>query len=219
MSDNFEKAMQAIALESTKNGGPTIQDVLTALVAKNEDDDERTEALAVEAKEAKRLAEKLAEEARLAAAVVVTKTETFHLDVTTKLDEHISTERHTLKIIDSKLTAMEKKSTDIAGSFESAMATPLFKKLIDDRDRVIDDKIAEHHDIVASVFSPPDSTSGPLQDLVTSWRFFRWFGMILIVVILGWGVTYWADSCASNIAEQRVLHYEQTHSPVPTTIP
>jgi len=37
MSDHFEKTMQAIATDSAQNGGPTISDVLTALVAVNDD--------------------------------------------------------------------------------------------------------------------------------------------------------------------------------------
>ena len=37
MSDNFEKAMQGIATRSSENGGPTISDVLIALVAENDD--------------------------------------------------------------------------------------------------------------------------------------------------------------------------------------
>ena len=37
MSDNFEKAMQGIATRSAENGGPTISDVLIALVAENDD--------------------------------------------------------------------------------------------------------------------------------------------------------------------------------------
>lgn len=41
MSDHFEKAMQGIATRSAKNGGPTIADVLTALVAENDDAEDR----------------------------------------------------------------------------------------------------------------------------------------------------------------------------------
>jgi len=41
MSDCFEKAMQGIATRSTTNGGPTIADVLTALVAENDDAEDR----------------------------------------------------------------------------------------------------------------------------------------------------------------------------------
>lgn len=41
MSDHFEKAMQGIATRSAENGGPTITDVLTALVAENDDAEER----------------------------------------------------------------------------------------------------------------------------------------------------------------------------------
>ena len=40
MSDHFERAMQGIALRKKGNGGAVIDDVLTALVATNEDLDE-----------------------------------------------------------------------------------------------------------------------------------------------------------------------------------
>lgn len=40
MSDNFERAMQGIAIRKRDNGGAIIDDVLTALVATNEDFDE-----------------------------------------------------------------------------------------------------------------------------------------------------------------------------------
>ena len=43
MADRFERKMQDIAVRSTKNGGPGIADVLEALVAKAEDDDEQHE--------------------------------------------------------------------------------------------------------------------------------------------------------------------------------
>ena len=40
-SDHFEKAMQGIATNAAENGGPTISDVLTALVAENDDNKTR----------------------------------------------------------------------------------------------------------------------------------------------------------------------------------
>ena len=40
MADRFETAMQNIAIKSSANGGPTIEDVLTALTADNADNDE-----------------------------------------------------------------------------------------------------------------------------------------------------------------------------------
>jgi hypothetical protein len=43
MTDNFEKAMQDIAIRGARNGGPDIQDVLIALQAVNEDGEERHE--------------------------------------------------------------------------------------------------------------------------------------------------------------------------------
>jgi|ERR1035437_5543365 hypothetical protein len=41
MSDNFEKAIQKIATNTSENNGPTIVDVLTALVAENDDAESR----------------------------------------------------------------------------------------------------------------------------------------------------------------------------------
>lgn len=46
MADHFEKAMQDIATRSAANGGPTIGDVLVALVAANEDSEETAARLA-----------------------------------------------------------------------------------------------------------------------------------------------------------------------------
>ena len=40
MADRFEKAMADIAIKAAGNGGPTISDVLRALAASNEDQDE-----------------------------------------------------------------------------------------------------------------------------------------------------------------------------------
>lgn len=45
MTDNFEKAVQQIALKSADNGGPTMQDILTCLKATNDDMDIRFDEL------------------------------------------------------------------------------------------------------------------------------------------------------------------------------
>ena len=52
MSDRFDKAMAAIAIESGKNGGPTISDVLTALRASHEDSIDVAETLAKKVEDA-----------------------------------------------------------------------------------------------------------------------------------------------------------------------
>ena len=65
MADRFEKAMQAIALRSASNGGPTIQDVLEALVAKAEDDDEQHVESMQALEESKRVMEKHCKEAEV----------------------------------------------------------------------------------------------------------------------------------------------------------
>ena len=44
--------------------------------------------------------------------------------------------------------------------------------------------------------------SRELQDITTSWRVGRWFVMILIIIVLGWTVSFWANSCAYRNAEK-----------------
>jgi hypothetical protein len=89
MTDNFEKAMSDIAINSAANGGPTIQDVLTALVAKNDDDDDRSAELRKEASEAKSIAATLASVAAATAAALASDNEADHQTIIKALDRHL----------------------------------------------------------------------------------------------------------------------------------
>jgi hypothetical protein len=45
-----------------------------------------------------------------------------------------------------------------------------------------------------------------LQDIITGWRFSKWILGIIFVAVVGWGLPFWADSCAQRV----------THEPAPT---
>jgi hypothetical protein len=40
--------------------------------------------------------------------------------------------------------------------------------------------------------------SKDLQDITTGWRVGKWLGMVLIIAIIGWSISFWANSCAQS---------------------
>ena len=44
--------------------------------------------------------------------------------------------------------------------------------------------------------------SRDLQDITTGWRIGKWLVMILIIAVVGWSISFWANSCAYNNIEK-----------------
>jgi hypothetical protein len=57
-----------------------------------------------------------------------------------------------------------------------------------------------------------------LGDMMTGWRVGRWIAALALIAVIGWVLPFWADSCASNRAEQNRIHSEQTPTPIPTEL-
>jgi len=172
MSDNFEKAMASIAINSVKNGGPTIQDVLTALVAKNEDDDGRAEVLRDETRTNRRVNEE------------------DHHAIISSIDAHLVQS----EVFFARVTKLEAYKEDSERTCEGRV-----KKLINEEHTVV-------HAAHMADLHPPErfeaqQKSGLLgeqtfRDMVVGWRFSKWLLGILLVVIVGWALPFWADSCS-----------------------
>jgi hypothetical protein len=161
--DHFEKAMQGIAIRSAENGGPTIKDVLDAIIATNDDAEER------------------------------------HIETVGALNDHCEQYTH--------MTAAE------------------WQAFVAERNRMLaDTKRAPRRmdDPSDSEFGEKRETAFPvdrsLQDIIMGWRFGKWVLGIVFVAVVGWGLPFWADSCASANAE-RIVQHQDVASPAPQADP
>jgi hypothetical protein len=197
MTDNFEKAMADIAINSAKNGGPTIQDVLTALVAKNEDDDRRAEILRKEALEAKTTAAKLANEALKAGEKLASDNDADHVRIIRCLDAHLVQAddyfARTAKLEaykeDSERTCEGRVKKLIADEHSIVHAAHM-ADLHPPAHRATDPPDAEFTDRRMMVAEPPE-----LVELLTSWKRLKW----LVIVIIGALVVMLADQLGNII--------------------
>lgn len=56
-----------------------------------------------------------------------------------------------------------------------------------------------------------------IQDMTTTWRVVRWLVVIAAGAMIVWGMTYWADSCASQQAEKNADHVDVPVTPSPSS--
>jgi hypothetical protein len=213
ISDNFEKAMQKIAINTAENGGPTIQDVLTALVAKNEDDDERAERLRKEAMEAKHIASTLASVAAATAATLASDNESDHRVIIKTLDTHIvqasdffgrvvkleaykDDSQRTCEGRVKKLINEEHKLVHAEYVKELNASKPAPEKNMSplgrDYNDPADSQFLEHRE---SAFTGSDQS---LREIIVGWRFSKWILGLVIIAVVGWVLPFWADSCSRS---------------------
>jgi len=166
MSDAFEKAMASIAINSVKNGGPTIQDVLTALVAKNEDDDGRAEVLRDET----RVNRKVNEED--------------HHAIISSIDAHLVQ----AEVFFARVTKLEAYKEDSERTCEGRV-----KKLIADEHSVVHAAhMADLHPPERRATDPEDAEfterrmaqPPELADLLISWKRLKWFIIVVVAALV-----------------------------------
>ena len=201
MTDNFEKAMAAIAINSAVNGGPTIQDVLTALVAKNEDDDRRAEDLRKEAATDKEIASRLASDAALAGTRLAATNEADHTLIIKSLDKHIVQAEDFF----GRVAKLEAYKDNTERTCENRV-----KKLIADEHKLVHDKhvtdshqaemtdVRDQSDPSDSQFTeyrqmafPEDSEMG---DMRRFWKTFKW-----VLLVFGGGILIMLADQLGNI--------------------
>jgi hypothetical protein len=207
--------MQDIAINSAANGGPNIQDVLTALVAKNEDDDHRAEVLRKEAVEDKKIASTLASVAAATAASLAADNETDHKVIIKALDKHLVQANDFF----GRVVKLEAYKEDTQRTCEGRV-----KKLITEEHKLVHTQhVADLHSSSPQIglsplgrdySAPADSQftekresafSGPdqsLREIIVGWKFSKWILGLVLVAVMGWGLPFWADSCASQRAEK-----------------
>jgi len=177
MTRNFEKAKNNILRESTVNGGLDTQNLFDIIVASHED-------------------------------FVVEGTATRK-----QLTEHIKVDRATLVEVHQMLGEMKSESTKIAEGVQASVDE--LKTFVGGRGEAIaqakaevseehqafhDEYVAGRDRELASRFEAQQK-SGLLgeqtfRDMVVGWRFSKWLLGILLVVIVGWALPFWADSCS-----------------------
>ena len=196
MTDAFEKAMADIAINSAKNCGPTIQVVLTALVAKNEDDDHRAEALRKEALAAKAIAAQLASGATKAGAALAAANEADHERIIGKIDQHLVQ----AEVYFGRTAKLEAYKEDSERTCEGRV-----RKLISEEHAVV------HSAHMAAMHAPERRATDPedaefterrmmaqpseMVDLLISWKRLKWF----IIVVVGALVVMLADQLGNII--------------------
>jgi hypothetical protein len=203
MTDNFEKAMQDIALNSAANGGPTIQDVLTAMVAGNLD--------------AEHTADKLHTETLKLAEILRSEISTLEKNRTREAERR---HKETMNILSAHCAEADFRDTEIhelqewrRNSAESCQRR--IEKIVKAEHKIChDEHLAESHANEKRRFDDPVETDflalrekpskefdlglpiQQLRDMTTGWRVLRWLIVVLAGALLVWGMTFWADSCS-----------------------
>ena len=184
MTDHFEEAMAAIAINKAKNGGPTIEDVLTALVAKNRDDDERAERLRGEALEAKKIAAELAHEAQAAGRLLAKSNEAEHKVIIKGLEDHL-VQADAYFARTAKLEAYKEDS-------ERTCEARVRKLIESEHSATHAEHMAAEHPHRAT--DPDDSEfiekrsevqkSPEMEDLLLSWKRLKWFIIVVVAALV-----------------------------------
>lgn len=191
-SDHFEKAIQSILLRSEKNGGPTLDDLLTAMIASNDDLDEAQvelqKLIETNHKETRRLASRN------------------YALIEKHLVEDINMNKEEFEIFiegfNKKHEARDKRLDELEVKFEKKLDVALESAVLAER--------AEHRDFhqehldtlhgeeqrpldnVAAAFALPDV----VKDMTVGWRLGRWLVALVLVAVIGWALPFWADSCS-----------------------
>ena len=198
--------MSDIAIRSAKNGGPTISDVLTALVAKNDDDDLRAESLREETIEAKKVAHDLSLIAQKTAQELALSNDTDHKLIIKSIDEHLVMANDFFGRVvkleaykeDSERTCVERVKSLIKFEHDSVHAQHM------------QDDHPPAEPLKKSFSGVSDQT---LSEIILGWRFTKWIAGIILIVAVGWVLPFYASSCAASKAEEDFAHKEV---PLPT---
>jgi hypothetical protein len=169
MTDRFDKAMADIAVKSAANGGPTIQDVLTAMRASHDDANDGR----------KELATKVESTAAALHKEVIEAARQRGIDI-----------EASAKVIKQDLREYRME--------QASRCAEEHKKLLADEFQRHERAPRRKGDSVDQVFGGMSL----IPEITFSYRFFKWLLMVSIVIALGWGLPFWADSCASKNAEK-----------------
>jgi len=211
MTDHFEKAMADIAINSAANGGPTIQDVLTALVAKNEDDDDRAEVLRKEAREAKGIAADLARAAVKEGATLAAMNDEDHKHIISILDVHLVQADSR----DVRIAKLEAYKEDSERTCEGRV-----KKLISEEHKLVHDQhMNELHPMAAqqkglsplgrdyadpsdAQFTEHRESAFPedrnLWEMLLGYSVLKRVIWLVVGALIVFGLSYGADSCSRS---------------------
>lgn len=108
-----------------------------------------------------------------------------------KLDDHIVADRVALSAIESRLIEMEEESLRVAQGVAQELTA--FRAL-----------------------PKPSLLEG---EVWYSYKLVKWAAIVAIVAVLGWGLPFWADSCATRNAEKIAAPEPPAHILTPTPSP
>ena len=183
MTDRFDKAMADIAVKSAKNGGPTIQDVLTAMCAAHDD--------------ANAVRDELAKTVKETAAVL-------HAEVVDAARQRAVDIAESAKLVEADLKGYRETQTERCAEEHRKLLEAEFTKHSREPRRKDD---SEDVNFAGTSLFP---------EIAFSYRFFKWLTMLAIVILLGWGLPFWADSCASKDLEKTSGSEPATHVLTPS---
>ena len=195
----FETCMQDIARRKKDNGGPSLEDVLNAVIAANDD---RREATADTDKRLLNLSERL--ELHLADKPSQTATQS--------LLEH---ERES--VADRRELAIELAAykQQVKAAVDAVAVELVAYRANADREPRRKSDPPDVNSTTPDVNYRPAATEME-GDMQRAWRVGRWFVMALVVASMAFGLSYWADSCSRTNYWGPAAPIMATPAPTPT---
>jgi exonuclease VII small subunit len=206
MTDEFGKEMEEIAIRGATGRVSGIDDVLKAMVAAHND---AIRAAAANQEELRIQREEL----RAAAEEVATKLIAYNDRMGAKLDRHIEEDKIALDRIVSHLESEDGHTGDAIRELATSRGMDI-KKAKAEVLAEVEGRLAARAPRRAGDPPDVDFSLDKKNEMWYSYKIVKWVLAGLVMVSLGWGVTFWANSCAESSAQQQETHL--TASPSPT---
>ena len=193
MADHFEKAKDDILLRTEGNGGPSNRDMLKALAALAEDqDDQHKESMQALAEH------KIESDVRDAQIAEINEWRT----------------KSAITCVERMTTIAKQVSADVHGPMHEIH---LAKEHAREQSNPADSRFLEVHE---STHPGPEPDPTTILELVKSWTLFKKITWLVVSTaitgLLLFTISYYGSLWASNRAEQAFVHKEATALPTPT---
>lgn len=217
MSGGFDKATQKILREADANGGLTTRSLFDVLVAGHDEAVETAATLADEVNEQRRVLREALE--KVTAQLIA-----YNDKLDGKLDAHIEEDRKQLARIVAHLeseagrteVSLDKFSQQVAGRAEAIDAAK--KEVLTEVETRYERKRLLGAEPRRATDPPDVDFTSKATEMWYSYRLVRWAAVITIVIGLGWLLPYWANSCATEKANQtnEIQYVPRSITPTPS---